>query len=197
MSRALVALLVCMTGLAHADERAFQDASRRAAAGDPGAIDAFEAAGATRPVSRWSDDAWAEAARLAERARDFDRARRDLEHAIALATEPLVLRRLRADLARLGKLTGDGGWSAVAAEHDRLITEAADGDDPTAELEALERLVRAHPGYPRAPVVRWAIARGWDQEGEPARARATMREASGGWASAAVGHHVIARGNPG
>ncbi|MEJ7599705.1 MAG: hypothetical protein WKG01_17495 [Kofleriaceae bacterium] len=143
MSRALVALLMLLGGVAHADERAFQDASRRAAAGDPGAIDAFEAAGAARPVSRWSDDAWAEAARLAERARDFDRARRDLEHAIALATEPLVLRRLRADLARLGKLTGDGGWNAVAAEHDRLINAAAGGGDPTGELEDLERLVRA------------------------------------------------------
>lgn len=182
MIRALVALLLCAGSLARADEgadegAAFREASRRAAAGDPGAIDAFEAAGAARPITRWTDDAWAEAARLAERARDYDRARRDLEQALAVATDPVFVRRLRGNLARIASLTGNSEWSAVAARHDALVTQAAAGDDPTAELEALEQLVREHPAYPRAAAVRWALARGWDQEAEPARARRFMREA--------------------
>ena len=192
MTRALVALLVCVTGVAHANEDLFREATRRAAAGEPSAIDAFEAAGAARPVTRWTDDAWAEAARLAERARDFARARRDLEQAIAVATDPLFARRLRGDLARLASLTGGGDWNAVAAQHDRLISELARGDDPAAELSALEQLVRDHPSYPRAPAVRWAIARGWDEEGDAERARTVMREAVGTAPAAEQGSYRIA-----
>jgi tetratricopeptide (TPR) repeat protein len=177
---ALVALLGCASAVAFAEpaeDAAFREASRRAAAGDPGAIDAFEAAGAARPVTRWTDDAWAEAARLAERARDYERARRDLEQALAVATDPVFVRRLRGNLERIAGLTGNSQWTEVAARHDQLITQAASGDDPTAELEALEQLVRENPTYPRAPAVQWAIARGWDQEGEPDRARRFMRDA--------------------
>jgi tetratricopeptide (TPR) repeat protein len=182
VTRALVALLLCLSAGAHAEpgdgeDAAFREAARRAAAGDPGAIDAFEAAGAVRPVTRWTDDAWAEAARLAERARDYDRARRDLEQALAVATDPVFVRRLRGNLERIASLTGNSQWTEVAARHDQLVTQAASGDDPTAELEALEQLVREHPTYPRAPALRWAIARGWDQADEPERARRFMREA--------------------
>jgi tetratricopeptide (TPR) repeat protein len=173
---AIVALLALAT-VAHADEQAFRAAGELAAKNDPGAIDAFEAAGAARPMSRWTDDAWVEAARLAEKRSDYDRARRDLEQAIAISTDAQLVRRAKRDLERIVQLTGGGTWSAVAAEHQRLVTAIARGGDPTAELEALEALVRANPQYPRAVAVRMTIARGWEAEDEVERALRWMREA--------------------
>src|SRR5262249_11750620 len=64
--------------------QAFGDALRREAAGDASVIDTFEALGTASPPTIWSDDAFVEAARLAERAGDLARARRDYERAIAI-----------------------------------------------------------------------------------------------------------------
>jgi hypothetical protein len=112
-------------------DAAFRAAEQRAATGDPTAIDAFERLGATQPATRWTDDAWAEAARLAERAGDRSRARRDLAQAIATAGDDAVRRRATADLARLDAIAGPGGqWAAVATEHDRLADRLAAGGDP-------------------------------------------------------------------
>lgn len=175
--RALVVLVLAATA-ARADERAFRAAGELAARGDPRALEAYEAAGAAHPISPWTDDAWVEAARLAEKQGDYDRARRDLEQAIALGTDPQLVRRARNDLARIVALAGRGGeWAAVAAEHQRLATDIAGGGDPTPALVRLEGLARAHPGYPRAVAVRIALARAWEQEDEVARALAWLRDA--------------------
>lgn len=172
---ALVAVVIC--GVAWADveadaDRAFQAAQRTAS------IEGFEALGAVRPTTRWTDDAWAEAARLAERAGDFARARRALEQVIALGTDDQLVRRARASLARLDAVTGAGRWDAVRREHERLVADAFDGDDPRAELAALEALLAANPDYPRANDIRRAIARGWEQEGDTARALTWLRSAA-------------------
>jgi len=171
-----LAILVLLAGVATASpEQDFQAAAARAATGDPAGIAALEALGAAEPRSRWSDDAWVEAARYAERAGDRDRARRDLERAIAIGDDPQLVRRARNDLARLSAITGDAGeWTAVAAEHDRLIDQLAHGD-PVPALRALEDLLRAHPGYPRGDAVRLALARGWEGEDEVARAAGLLR----------------------
>ena len=159
--------------------RAFREASERAVAGDAGAIDAFEALGAMRPTSRWTDDAWAEAARLAERARDYARARRDLEHLIALgaAADPRLIDNAHASARRIEAMTGAGTWDGVVREHERLFDQVHGGSDPREALEALEALVRANPGYPRATIARLAIARGWEAEGHPARGLEWYRSA--------------------
>ena len=177
MKRVVVVALLALATLAFADEQAFRAAGELAANDDPRAIDAFEAAGAARPVSRWTDDAWVEAARLAEKRGDYDRARRDLEQAIAISTDAQLVRRAKRDLERIAQLTGGGAWSAVAAEHQRIVTALARGGDPTGELEALEALVRANPQYPRAVAVRITIARGWESEDEVARALRWLRDA--------------------
>jgi len=181
VTRAAIALiaLVAVAGLARADDadRAFRDAAARATAGDPGAVDAFEALGAARPVTAWTDDAWSEAARLAERAGQLDRARRDLEQVIALGTDPQLVRRARGALARLAANTGAGAWDAVAAEHERLVAQLAAGD-PEPVLEQLEALVRANPRYPRANLVRLAIASGWERDDNRGRALAWYEEAA-------------------
>lgn len=188
--RAAVALLaiVCGAVIAHADvapdpielaaDEAFRAAQQRAAAGDPEALDAFEAIGNGRPITRWTDDAWAEAARLAERAGDYLRARRALDQVIATGTDDQLVRRARGTLARLAAMTGDGRWDAVAKEHERLVTAVFGGDDPRAELAALAALVDQHPAYPRANGVRGAIARGWEQEGDRALALRWYRAAA-------------------
>lgn len=161
-----------------ASDEAFRSAQQSAAAGDPAALAAYEAIGNARPITRWTDDAWAEAARLAERAGDFMRARHALEQVIAIGTDDQLVRRARATLARLSSMTGDGQWDAVAKEHERLVTEIFGGDDPRAELAALEALVDAHPSYPRANAVRGALARGWEQEGDRTTALRWYRAAA-------------------
>ncbi len=172
---ALVAVLL-VARVAVADdasaERAFLDASAR------GDIAALEQLGAERPVTRWTDDAWAEAARLAIRANDFARARADLEQVIAVGTDAQLVRRAKNDLARITSFAGSGGeWTAVAEEHERLLPALQTRGDPRPSLEQLERLVRAHPGYPRAPMLMVAIAAGWEREGESARAIRWLRDA--------------------
>ena len=160
-----------------ADE-AFRAAQQRATAGDPSAIDAYERIGSSRPITRWTDDAWAEAARLAERAGDYARARRALESVIATSSDPQLARRARGTLERLASITGDGQWDAIAKEHERLVIEVFGGDDPRAELAALAALVEQHPDYPRANGVRGALARGWEQEGDRSLALRWYRAAA-------------------
>ncbi|MDQ3364178.1 MAG: hypothetical protein M3680_01945 [Myxococcota bacterium] len=181
MTRGLGALVLvaALATAARADaDAAFRAAVQRAAVGDAGAIEAFEALGQARPVSRWTDDAWVEAARLAERRGDYDRARADLAAAIAIGTDPQLVRRAQGDLARLTALTGGAGeWSTVAAEHQRLVTDAASGDDPRDALRALEALARAHPTYPRGVGIRLTLATAWEAEDELARALGWLRDA--------------------
>lgn len=163
-----------------AAERAFRAAIERAAAGDPAAIERFEALAAGRPITRWTDNAYGEAARLAERAGDFARARRNLAQVVALGTDGALVARARAALDRLAAATGGGRWDAVARQDTRLVAEASAGGDPRAALAALEELVRANPGYPRATMLRLAIGRGWEREGHGARAIAQLRAALAG-----------------
>ena len=139
-------------------ERTFREASAR------GDITALEQLGARRPLTIWSDDAWAEAARLAIRANDFARARVDLEHVIAIdpemkaagltpasAGDSQLVRRARNELARITSFAGRGGeWTAVAAEHERLVPALQRPGDPEPALHELERLVRTIPTI-RAP----------------------------------------------
>lgn len=180
MTRAALAAIVLVLGLARiaaadpeADAaRAFREASAR------GDITALEQLGARRPITRWTDDAWAEAARLAEKANDFGRARGDLEQVIAIGSDARLVQRARADLARITGFAGRGGeWMAVAAEHERLAPGLFAPGDPRPTLEALEALVRAHPDYPRAPMVMVTIAQGWLREGQGERALTWLREA--------------------
>lgn len=180
----VVAILVGGSAAAEQDDtarQAFDRAMQQAVAGDAAAaLAAFEALGAARPPTRWTDDAWLEAARLAERAGDLARARRDLDQAIALGTDPAIVDRARRLRERLTAITGAGRWDRVAAEHERLVADVHDGGDPRDALARLEQLVRANPGYPRATRARVAIARGWEQEGDRDRALAWMREAARG-----------------
>jgi hypothetical protein len=170
---AAVLLLARVAAAQPADaERTFRDASARSD------ISALEQLGAQRPLTMWSDDAWAEAARLAIRANDFARARSDLEQVIAIGTDSQLVRRARNELARIASFAGSGGeWTAVAAEHERLAPGLQRRGDPRPALRELEQLVRAHPGYPRAPMLMVAIAGGWEREGEGERAIAWLREA--------------------
>jgi tetratricopeptide (TPR) repeat protein len=152
---ALAALLVCSSALADPGD-AF-----RAAQGD---IDALEQLGAERPVSAWTDDAWIEAAQLAERSRDLSRAKRDLEQAIAISDDSVLTQRAKNDLARI---SGLADWTAVTAEHERLLPSMNNGGgDPRAALAGLEQLVRANPRYPRASTLMVQIATAWAREGE-------------------------------
>jgi predicted negative regulator of RcsB-dependent stress response len=172
---ALAALLLVARVVAADDataERRFREAMAR------GDISALEQLGAERPLTIWSDDAWAEAARLALRENDFTRARKDLEQVIAIDTDAQLVRRARNELARIRGFTGSGGeWAAVAAEHERLQPALQRPGDPRPVLEQLEQLVRAHPAYPRAPMLMVALAAGWEREGESTRAIAWLRQA--------------------
>ena len=175
---ALAAVLVCARVAAAAPDA--RDASTRfreaAARGD---IAALEQLGGESPLTLWSDDAWAEAARLAAKANDFARARVDLEQVIAIGTDDQLVRRAKNELARITGFAGSGGdWIAVAAEHERLAPALTAGSDPKPALERLEALVRAHPRYPRAPMLMVAIAQGWEREGEGARALGWLRQAA-------------------
>ena len=183
MTRWLVAICVVVAArIAAADpeadaDRAFREASARAAAGDESAIDAFERLGAAAPPTRWSDDAWSEAARLSERARDLPRARRAYERVIAIGGDAALVRRAKAALARIAAATGGGAWDAIAREHERLVGDAFDGGDPRDALEQLEALVRANPGYPRATSVWLVLAQAWEREGDADRALALLEDA--------------------
>ena len=189
---AVLALLV-VAGSAAGDPEADADAAFRragelAANSDPAAIGAFEALGAARPVTRWTDDAWAEAARLAENARDYARARRDYAQAVELGTDPRLIARARGALARIEELGGER-WDAVRAAHERLASEINGGGDPRQGLRALAELVRANPEYPRANLARLTIAMGWESEGDRESALAWSREAAEA-ALAERGQHV-------
>jgi hypothetical protein len=171
---ALIAIAIA-TAPARADdtdaERALHAAQQHAAAGDPHALDELEALGAARPVTRWTDNAWSEAARLAERAGDYVRAQRDLEQVLATTSDAQIARRARGDLARLGGMAGARGeWAEVAAVHDRLEARLGQPGDPKPALAELEALVDAHPGYPRAAGAMIAIARGRERDGDADRA---------------------------
>jgi predicted negative regulator of RcsB-dependent stress response len=173
--RLAIAVFVLACGRAWADDasadRAFRDAEAR------GSIDALEALGAERPATRWTDDAWSEAARLAERAGDFARARRDLEQAVATATDEALARRAKAELARLAAIAGASGeWAAVAAQHEQLVGRIAHGD-PKPALRELEAIVDANPRYPRAALAMLAIGRGWERDGDAATARVWFERA--------------------
>ncbi len=177
--------LVWCAGLARADapaelaaDEAFRSAQQYAAFGDGSALAAYEAIGNARPITRWTDDAWAEAARLAERFGEYGRARHALEQVIAIGADEQLVRRARATLARLSSMTGGGRWDAVAKEHERLVTEIFGGDDPREELTALAALVEKQPDYPRANAIRGALARGWEQEGDRATALRWYRAAA-------------------
>jgi hypothetical protein len=151
----------------------FRDASAR------GDIAALEQLGSERPLTLWSDDAWAEAARLALKANDFTRARAALEQVIAIGSDGRLVSRARNDLARITGFAGSGGeWMAVSAEHERLAPALNRGGDPKPALEQLEALVRAHPKYPRAPMLMVALARSWEREGQGDRAIGWLREAA-------------------
>ncbi|MDB4963184.1 MAG: hypothetical protein JWP01_3183 [Myxococcales bacterium] len=182
--RAIAFAIVCCSAVgAYAQDDAsasaeFRAALELAAANDPGAIDAFERLGARRPITRWTDDAWSEAARLAELGDDYARARRALEQVIALGGEDRLAQRARSTLSRLTAMTGNGAWDAVAKEHERLADAVFGGDDPRAELAQLEALVGANPRYPRANAMRRVIAIGWEQEGDGERALRWYRDAA-------------------
>ncbi len=177
----LVALLATV---AAADPEGDADAAFRAAQagatrGEPGALDALEAIGRARPLTRWTDDAWAAAARLAEQRTDFARARRDLAEVIATTADDVTRRRAEAALARLAGTTGPAGeWDAVVAEHDQLTGVILSGaGDPKPALAQLTALLAAHPTYPGATAARLVIAQGWERDGEQARGIAVLDEA--------------------
>ena len=189
---ALLALLAC-AAVASADpesdaDDAFRRAGELAARSDPAAIGAFETLGGARPITRWTDDAWAEAARLAENVRDYARARRDYAEVVALGTDDRLVARARGALARIEELGGEQ-WDAVRAGHERLASEINGGGDPRPALRELAELVRANPVYPRANVARLTIAMGWESEGDREAALAWSREAADA-AKAERGQHV-------
>ena len=153
----VVALVVAWCNFAHADDESDADASLRAAitrsqTDAAGALADLEALGARRPLTRWSDNAWSEAARLAEATGDFSRARRALEQVIAIDQDAALVRRARATIDRLTANTGGGHWDAIARDHERLVSAIFGGGDPHAALAELAALVRANPAYPRAVV---------------------------------------------
>jgi hypothetical protein len=183
MIRLAVALFVLAARIASADpesdaDAAFKRAGELAASGSPAAIDAYEQLGSARPITRWTDDAWAEAARLSESARDYARARRALEQVLAVGTDERLVARARGALARIEE-QGGPAFDAVRAEHERLasLIYGAEGD-PTDALEQLAALVEANPVYPRANAARLALALGWEAEGDRAEALRWFRAAA-------------------
>ena len=179
----LALALVLAASVAHADpesdaDAAFRAAQARAAAGDAGAIDAFEQLGAARPSTRWTDNAWLEAGRLAEHAGDYARARRDLEQAVATANDELSAKRARGELAIVERAAGAGGeWSAVAAQHDRLEQQMFAGGDPKPAARELEALIASNPGYPRAALAMLLVAHAREGEGDAGAALAWLEKA--------------------
>ena len=190
----LVIALVACARLAHADpehdaDLAFRAAEDRALAGDPGAADALEALGAARPITRWTDDAWFEAARLAEKSGDLPRARRDLEEAQAVTTDPLLARRIAASLVRIAPLVS---WTDVDTAHDRLVDVIQRPGDPKLGLAMLGALVLANPTYPRALPAMLALARGWERDGAIDEARLWLERAAALTLAPADREHVTA-----
>ncbi len=181
MTLRLIAILAITARIAAADDggAAFSAAQARATAGDPSAIDALEAIGRATPPTRWTDDAWAAAARLAERAGDLARARADLAQVIATADDDITRHRAEASLARLAATAGEHGqWDAVVVRHDALVAEILGGtDDPKPAIGELAALIRAHPEYPGATAARLVIAQGWERDGDLARGIAVLDEA--------------------
>ncbi|MEO7092569.1 MAG: hypothetical protein ABI175_04910, partial [Polyangiales bacterium] len=184
MIRIAIALLALVVGTAVASadpeadaDAAFRRAGELAGRNDPAAIGAFEVLGAARPITRWTDDAWAEAARLAENVRDYARARRDYAEVVALGTDERLVARARGALARIEELGGER-WDAVRAAHERLASEVNGGGDPQSALDELAALVRANPAYLRANLIRLTIAMGWETEGDRDAALAWYREAA-------------------
>ncbi|MBA3460479.1 MAG: hypothetical protein H0T46_10990 [Deltaproteobacteria bacterium] len=187
MTRLAVALLVLVARIASADpeadaDAAFKRAGQLAVSGDPAtvntAIAAYEQLGSARPITRWTDDAWAEAARLAEFSRDYARARRALEQVLEIGTDDRLVARARAALARIEE-EGGPAFDAVRAEHERLASEIyGTDDDPTAALTALGALVEQNPTYPRANAARLALALGWEAEGDRGEAMRWFRAAA-------------------
>lgn len=182
--RSLLVLLL-VAGAAHAGE--FEDIGAKIARGElapAAAIAAYEALGAKRPIEQMTDDAWAEAARLAERAGDPARARRDFEQVLAIGTDPRLVDRARAGIARLG----EARWDAISNEHDALVAAIGSGGDPRASLERLEAIARDHPSYPRrADLLRFA-ASAWEREGEIDRALADLGGEPNAYARMLVRH---------
>jgi hypothetical protein len=187
--------VIALCAVAHADpehdaDLAFHRADDRAIAGDPAALDQLEAIGLARPITRWTDDAWVEAARLAETLGDLPRARRDLQAALAVTTDPLLARRANAALARLTPLES---WTAVDDAHQALVDRIQrPADDPKLALCELGAIVLASPGYPRALAATLAIARGWERDGDVDAARLWLDRAAQLKLSAADREHVTA-----
>lgn len=169
-------------------DAAFRRAGELAARSDPAAVAAFEALGAARPITRWTDDAWAEAARLAETAGDYARARRDYGQVVALEIDDRLVARAKGALARIEELGGER-WDAVRMAHERLASAINGGGDPRPGLRELAELVRANPQYPRANLARLTIAMGWETEGDRDAALVWYREAARA-AIAERGQHV-------
>jgi hypothetical protein len=168
--------LLVVASTAHADNASdFRDASSSRD------IDALERIGAT--TSPWADDAWVEAARIAEQSGDYVRARRNLEKAIATSRalgspDSVLVHRAEGDLARITRVGGEKGeWGAVIAEEERLLPALQTPGDPRDALHALEKLAREHPGYPRATMLMVQIAAGWEREGDSDRALAWLADA--------------------
>jgi tetratricopeptide (TPR) repeat protein len=180
----VIALIVAvLAGTAHGQPDDGSARFRAAAAlrieGDlAAAAAAFIALADELPASPWADDARMEAALLAEQAGDYPRARQQLERLLADHPDSRLVRRAQARLDQMTRATGAGGeWSAAAARHDAILRAAADAEDPTPSIQALEALVRASPGYPRAHDARIWIADSWLRQGDGARARAWYQDA--------------------
>jgi len=170
--RFVLALWLLGSRVAVADD--YQAASKLA--GDPAtvpaAIVAFEAIGDARPTTRWTDNAWSEAGRLAERIGELERARHAYEQVLALTDDAVLRQRARATLARLG----GARWDAVRREHVGWVAESMRGD-PRAALTALEKLATEQPDYPDRANLWLAIARGWELDGDGERALELLRAA--------------------
>lgn len=157
---------------------ALRAAVTRAQSDPAGALAELEALGARRPLTPWSDNAWSEAARLAEAAGDFARARRALEQVIAIDQDAAMVRRARATIARIAERTGDGRWDAIARDHERLVASVFGGGEPYAALAELAALVRANPDYPRGVAARVSLARGYEMQDDTDVALDWMRSAA-------------------
>jgi tetratricopeptide (TPR) repeat protein len=195
VTRAVFAIAIALCAVAHADpehdaDLAFRRADDRAIAGDPAAVGELEAIGAARPITRWTDDAWLEAARLAETLGDLPRARSDLEAALVVTTDPLLARRANAALARLTPLES---WTAVDDAHQALVDRIQHpAGDPKLALCELGAIVLASPGYPRALAAMLALARGWERDGAIDAARTWLDRAAQLRSSPADREHVTA-----
>lgn len=174
MIRIVVALCVLAGAAYGAPDDDYQAASKLAGASAtvPSAIDAFEKLGAERPVSRWTDNAWSEAGRLAERIGELSRARHAYEQVLAVTEDRSLRDRARGGLERLG----GARWDQVKREHGKWLAESLSGN-PQEALGQLERLAAEHPDYPERANIQLAIAHGRELEGESARAIEVLREA--------------------